>query len=781
MQPRGLTGKLAGLSSRNPLAVVLLWFGLLLLVSGVLGLYPAAFSTDIAITNNPESQRGADLIAQRWQTDDQPSPDELVIVSSDTLTIDSPEFQTFADALIADMMVMDGYIGMVASYQSTGQESLIADDRQAMILPVFFSSQDPDIHPLLDLLAAKDGQNGFTVVTGGAHSIDAAFIETTEGDLLTGEVIGVSVAMLVLVIVFGALVAAGIPLLLAIVTIMAAMGVVSVIAHFTDLSIFVINMMIMIGLAVGIDYSLFIIGRFREERANGASTQDAIIRTGDSASKAVLFSGLTVIVALLGLLIVPSSLFKSLGAGAIIVVLLAVLATLTLLPAIISLLGDRINLGQGRTLLGAMSAVLLLFAGVFQVFSIGRFFIITYITLAIVLAVMAALNFDPFHRRSADDRGGFWARTTRFVLQHPLALVIVTVAALLGASSIYFTINLGESGISTLPEETSARRAFDLLEGRFSAISLESPNQIVVDAGNVTDSGVQAAIGRLTTAIDADPDFGPVVVETNAAQDLALITIPAVHDTRSTDSLDSISRLRDHYIPEAFSGVDADVLVTGPTAFSLDFISLVNSYTPLIFSVVLGASLLLLLVAFRSLVIPIKSVIMNLLSVGASYGLMVLVFQHGIGNEIFGFRQVERIDAWIPLLMFSILFGLSMDYHVFLLSRIRERYDQIHSNPDSIAHGLRTTANIITGAALIMVAVFGGFAMGELSIFQQMGFGLAVAVILDATIIRTILVPASMSLLGSWNWYFPRWLEWLPKINVEGVPEEAQAEPIVAD
>jgi putative drug exporter of the RND superfamily len=198
----------------------------------------------------------------------------------------------------------------------------------------------------------------------------------------------------------------------------------------------------------------------------------------------------------------------------------------------------------------------------------------------------------------------------------------------------------------------------------------------------------------------------------------------------------------------------------------------VSTYTPIVFAFVLGMSFLLLMLAFRSIVVPLKSVLMNLLSVGASYGLLVLVFQHGIGNQIFGFQRVERIDAWVPLMMFSILFGLSMDYHVFLLSRIREHYDLTRRNSESVAHGLRTTGSMITGAALIMVAVFGGFAMGELSMFQQMGFGLATAVILDATIVRSVLVPASMQLLGDRNWYFPSWLEWLPAVSVEGVPTE---------
>jgi RND superfamily putative drug exporter len=259
-------------------------------------------------------------------------------------------------------------------------------------------------------------------------------------------------------------------------------------------------------------------------------------------------------------------------------------------------------------------------------------------------------------------------------------------------------------------------------------------------------------------------------MEVAPAGNLAVIHVPLNGDATAEEALDALDRLRHQYIPSAFGGSNASVSVGGYTAGSQDFFDMVDKWTPIVIGTVLALSFLILLVAFRSLIVPIKAIIMNLLSVGAAYGLLVLVFQHGVGSGLFGFIETPKIDAWIPLFMFSVLFGLSMDYHVFLLSRIREQYDRTKDNTASVAFGLRTTASLITGAALIMVAVFSAFAASELVAFQQMGFGLAVAIILDATVVRTVLVPATMELLGDRNWYFPKWLEWLPEIHIEGHP-----------
>jgi RND superfamily putative drug exporter len=284
---------------------------------------------------------------------------------------------------------------------------------------------------------------------------------------------------------------------------------------------------------------------------------------------------------------------------------------------------------------------------------------------------------------------------------------------------------------------------------------------------------VEAAVASVASSLAANPTFGPAdPLVVNPAGDLALLSVPLTGDFQSEEATAAVELLRDDLIPAAFAGTNTEVLVGGATAFNVDFFEDVQVFTPIVFVFVLGLSFILLTVVFRSIVLPIKAIILNLLSVAAAYGAVVLAFQADVGpgwlKDIIGFQQVEAIEAWLPLFLFAVLFGLSMDYHVFLLTRIREHFDQTGDNALSVAHGLRTTGAIITGAALIMVAVFSGFALGELVPLQQMGFGLAVAVFLDATIVRSILVPASMRLLGEYNWYLPKWLDWLPHIDIEG-------------
>ena len=312
-----------------------------------------------------------------------------------------------------------------------------------------------------------------------------------------------------------------------------------------------------------------------------------------------------------------------------------------------------------------------------------------------------------------------------------------------------------------------------ILDEEFSA-GEATPAEIVID-GDIDSPAVQSGVEILKLALAADEAFGaPRPLAVNEARDLAVLTVPVEGDAVSTTAQDAIKRLRGTYIPAAFGNAPgATVLVTGETAFNLDFFKIADNAAYVVFPFVLGVSFLLLLVVFRSIIVPIKAIILNLLAVGATYGLLVLIFQKGVANEVFGFQQAETIEAWIPIFLFAVLFGLSMDYHVFLLSRIRERFDQTHDNTESVAFGIRSTGRLITGAALIMVAVFWGFAAGDLVGLQQMGFGLGIAVLLDATIVRMVLVPAAMRLLGDWNWYLPSWLGWLPDLRVEAVSLEA--------
>jgi RND superfamily putative drug exporter len=363
--------------------------------------------------------------------------------------------------------------------------------------------------------------------------------------------------------------------------------------------------------------------------------------------------------------------------------------------------------------------------------------------------------------------GGFWDTVTHTVMRYPVVSFIAAAAVMIALAVPYIDMDTGSAGVSTLPKDTEAYEGFTTLRREFN-FGAVNPTEIVIHDGDITRPEVQAAIADLEAEIADDPLYGEATFETSPDRSIGLLTVPVNADPTSDEAIGAVRDLRERLIPEAFDGTQTEVLITGNAAHGVDYIDTVGDYTPIVFAFVLGLSFVLLTIVFRSLIVPLKAIVMNMLSVGAAYGALVLFFQHGFLTDITGFRQVDVIEAWVPLWNFSILFGLSMDYHVFLLSRIRERYNHSRNNEDSVVFGVRSTAGIITGAALIMASVFGGVALGDLVMFQQMGFGLGVAVLLDATIVRSVLVPSAMKLLGDANWYLPSWLRWLPEIRTEG-------------
>ena len=359
-------------------------------------------------------------------------------------------------------------------------------------------------------------------------------------------------------------------------------------------------------------------------------------------------------------------------------------------------------------------------------------------------------------------------------MRRPVISLVLTAGLLLAAAVQYFDINTGTSGVSQLPDDFRAKQGFEVLREEFG-FGLNAPVEIVID-GDINSDLVQGAIQGLTDTLKSNSSFGPSSFEVNSPNDLALLSVPLVVGPSTEAAIAAVRQLREVSIPQAFAQSPAEVFVTGTTAVEVDFVDLARRWLPRVIALVLSLSFILLTVVFRSIVIATKAIIMNLLSVGAAYGILVLVWQKGIGNEIFGFPQVDVIQAWLPVMLFAILFGLSMDYQVFMISRIRERYLQTGDNDDAVAYGLRTTARLITGAALIMVAIFAGFASGEMVPTSQFGFGMAVAILLDATIVRSVLVPSTMKLLGDRNWYLPGFLSWLPEVRVDGGEYPAGAE-----
>jgi RND superfamily putative drug exporter len=721
---------------------MVIWF-VALLGAGVLSsqFLGDALTTDTDFTNEPEAKRAAVLLEERLRSPDEDT--EFVVVTADS-TVAQPEYRAYVGELRTSIAALGpDVIDHVGSYLS--DEGPVSETGRSTLLPVTLSGDDHNAvgESAAQLVQAVKGVKapaGFEALVAGPVTLENEFIQLAEEGLQQGETVGLAVALVVLLFVFGAVVAGLIPIVLAVMGIAIALGAAALFGLAFDLPFFIANIITMIGLAVGIDYSLFIVSRYREERAGGLDKLDAIARTGATATRAVFFSGLTVVVALTGMLLLPNTIYRSIGLGAILVVIVAVAASLTLLPAVLASLGDKVD----------------------------------------------ALRIPGRRNAAGQGRSRFWDRITSTVMRRPVVSLVLAAGILVVAALPYLSIHEGFSGVSTLPDEAESKQAFVIMEREFSG-GLGSPVEIVID-GAITPSTI-AAIEDLRRAMAADPSFGPSAVEQNGAGDLALVSAPLSGDISSDAAMVAVRELRKDVVPRFFEDVPVEVLVGGETAYNVDYLDQATFYTPIVFLLVLGLSFVLLTVAFRSLVIPAKAIAMNLLSVGAAYGLLVLFFQQGVGPGIFkdiaswlGFGQVEAIEAGLPLFMFSILFGLSMDYHVFLLSRIRERFERTGDNREAVAYGLRTSGALITGAAAIMVAVFGGFAAGPLVGLQQMGFGLAVAVALDATIVRSVLVPATMKLLGDLNWYLPSWLEWLPRVNIEGraapdaVPEPEEPE-----
>jgi uncharacterized membrane protein YdfJ with MMPL/SSD domain len=722
------TESLARSASRHPWRTLVVWV-IALFTAGVLAsqFLGGALTTDTDFTNEPEAKQAANLLEERLRGPNEGT--EFVVVTAASAVTD-PAYRAYVSELQATITALGpDVVQHVGSYLTN--EGPVSETGRSTLLPVTLAGVDhtavgESAVRLVDRVKSIEAPEGFEALVAGPATLENDFIRLAEEGLQQGETIGLAVALVVLVFVFGAVVASLIPILLAVMAIAIALGAAAAFGLAFDLPFFIANIITMIGLAVGIDYSLFIVSRYREERANGLDKLDAITHTGATASRAVFFSGLTVMVALMGMLLLPNTIYRSIGLGAILVVITAVAASLTLLPAVLALMGDKVDALRIR----------------------GR-----------------RTGWGRRHSR-------LWDGITGTVMRRPVVSLVLAGGILMVAALPYFSINEGFSGVSTLPDEVQSKKAFLILEKEFSG-GLGSPVEIVID-GDITPS-VISSIEEMREALDADPSFGPSTVEINEAGDLALVSAPLSGDMSSDAALDAVRKLRNEVVPRLFNDGPVDVLVGGDTAYNVDYLDQTTLYTPIVFLLVLGLSFVLLTVAFRSLVIPAKAMAMNLLSVGAAFGLVVLFFQQGVGPDFvkdiagwLGFGQVEAIEAGLPLFMFAVLFGLSMDYHVFLISRIRERFDRTGDNAGSVAYGLRTSGALITGAAAIMVAVFAGFAAGPLVGLQQMGFGLAVAVALDATIVRSVLVPATMKLLGNRNWYLPSWLEWLPQISIEG-------------
>ena len=777
---------LTSFCAKKPLIVIVSWI-ILIGISGYLsanyldsalsGGEGATIDTETKLAQKLKEQK-LDLLDDQDGIDDdsqiESGSDNLLVVSSEKYLYPSEEYLSSLNGFFIkvqseiDKAGLNQNVGKLENYQINPSE-----DRTTIMISTPFVQGNlvPPLVHLLDDYSDNDFQYYFI----GSESVQYAFQELAEQDLVTGETIGISVAIIILALVFGAVTAALIPVVLAVASIFVAIGLVAILGQAVDLNDFVPNIMTMMGLAVGIDYCLFILSRYKEERQKGFNKHDSIVNSGSTAGKAVMFSGLTVVFALVGMFVIPEKTFHALGVGAILVVFVAVMAGITLLPAIVGILGDKVNSFKVPKIAAlVLYSIGFLYIAITQELGPDLLIVSGIVMLFIVfLSILKnrgiSIKFLTPKEDKSTDEGGFWNTITLAVMAKPLTSMALAFVFLASLSYFYFDLEKGTSGLSALPEDEPMRVGFEILNDKYG-FGLDAPANVVIDA-DVSSPEISKAINLLEQQMIDDDSFLDPEVQIEPTVNYAELTSLIPGDPQNQPALLAIDRLRNIIIPSAFEGIPTsnyEIYVGGISAEVVDSVKMTDDYFPIVLAIVLLLSLILLLFAFRSITISIASIIMNLLSVGASYGLLVLVFQKGFLIDLIGFQQVDQLEFWLPLFMFSILFGLSMDYHVFMLSRIKENFDETNSTDNSVAFGLRKTASIITGAALIMVAVFGGFALGDITFFQSMGFGLGAAVLIDATIVRSILVPSVMKILGKKAWYLPSWLNWLPNISIEG-------------
>ena len=687
-----------------------------------------------------ESGKGSALLNERFAADPsatQPARRtrrEGVIFSNPSLDANDPRFVETVESAMQSFRDLPQVIAAV-SYFDTQDASMFADDGNAVLASVTLQNpEDPagriDIEPFVDTVRQASNQAvGFEIGVVSFRILDDELDEILTEDFNRILIYSLVIGLVILVLAFRALVAAVIPLAMAVGSIFTAIGIAALVSQVYPLVELYAEMILLMGLAVGIDYSLFIVSRFRTERSAGRDKIEAITVAANTTGRAVFYAGITVILSLAGLMLTRDFTFISLAAGAIIVVFVAVIASLTLLPSLLSLLGDSVN----------------------------------------------RLRIPILGRESA--QGGIWSTITGWVMARPVPLASLTVAGLVALTIPFFSMNLGfNAGADALPDALEGKRALELLEDHFSS-SLIVPAKVIVDASDVNTPEIRAALAALIETVGNNDAFlGPFDTATDRAGTVTRINVPLAGNIDDDQSEDAVRLLREQIVPEAFAGLNVQFFVAGDTAEGIDFRDRMFSSAYYVFAFVLGLSFLLLLVMFRSIVIPIKALVLNLLSVGAVYGVLVMVFQWGWGISILGSEETGIIETWLPLFLFGILFGLSMDYHMLLLNRIKEEYDKHGQNELAVATGIRLTAGQITSAASVMVGVFAAFATSRILGLQQFGLGLAVAVLIDATVIRVILLPASMKLLGRWNWYLPGWLEWLPQVT----PVDKSPSPVPA-
>ena len=726
-----LTGRIGGWSTRHRKTAIFGWLAFVI-VAFALGQAVGPTMIDENTSGVGESGRADRIVDAGFE---RPAA-ESVLIQSETLSQSDPAFRAAVQDVVTRVAKVEAVQNLRSPLDEGNADQIAGDGRAALVEFEIRGNADDAVDKIAPVLAAVASAQAAhpEVFIGefGDASVDKELETAFLDDLKKAGLLSLPVTLAILIVVFGALVAAGVPLLLALTAIIAAFGLVALPTSIVPIDETVYEVILLIGLAVGVDYSMFYLKREREERAAGRSASAAVAAAAATSGRSVLISGLTVIVAMAGMFLAGVQGMSAFAVGTIIVVAVAMVGSLTVLPAILCTLGERVE--RGRV---------------------------------------------PFVRRLRrdDGEGRIWGAIVERVLRRPVLSVVLAGGLLVALAIPALQLRTVDASPETFPKSLAVIKTYDQMQESFPGDAI--PANVVVKAENVRAPAVKAAIAELEQrALASDRLQGPIDVDVNNAGTVANIAIPI--DGNGTDGASnaSLAVLRDDLVPATVGALpNAEVAVTGFTANSKDFSDKIKSVAPLVFGFVLLLAFLLMLFAFRSLVIAVKAIVLNLLSIGAAYGVMVLVFQHGWGKGILGFESTAGVDSFLPIFMFVILFGLSMDYHVFILSRIREAYDGGMTTEQAVTHGIKTTAGVVTSAAFVMVCVFAVFATLKMLIFKQFGVGLAAAILIDATIVRAVLLPATMKLLGDWNWYLPQWLEWLPHLD-DGGEESVEAPPV---
>jgi RND superfamily putative drug exporter len=660
---------------------------------------------------------------------------ESVLVQSRTHRVSDPAFKA---TIARTTEALNG----LKDVEHVQRPQVAEDGHSALIqFDIAGKSDDADkkVGPMLKAVAAVDeaAPTGFRVEEFGLASANKELNDTLGKDFQKAEFTSLPVTLVILLLAFGALVAASLPVLLAFSAVLGSIGLYTLFTHVVPGDVETTSSVIlMIGMAVGIDYSLFYLRREREERHEGLMPRAALLKTAATSGQAVLVSGLTVMIAMAGMLFAGNKIFTSLGFGASTVVLVSVVGSLSVLPALLAKLGDRVDKGR--------------------IPYVGR-------------------------RKHDATESRVWAAVLRRVLARPRLAVLVSGGALLAATAPILTMHTKLPSFVDLPHSLPIVATYERVVDAFPGAP--APATVVIEADDVTSPQVQSQIAALKRqALASGKASKPITVAVNPAHTVARVDIPLAGKGDDDVSIAALGTLRGQVIPQTVGTLpNTQVAVTGLTAGTKDFNDQMKSRMPIVIAFVLGLAFLLLLVTFRSIVVPLTAIALNLLSVGAAYGLLVAIFQHSWAEGMLGFTSNGAITSWLPLFLFVVLFGLSMDYHVFIVSRIKELVDRGVPNDEAVSRGIRATAGTVTSAAVVMIAVFAIFATLRTLDMKQMGIGLATAVLIDATVVRAVLLPATMKLLGDWNWYLPKWLDWLPSMTFETAHvEEHEAPPAIA-